>query len=65
MTDSLACVKERRRVLLPAALLVAVFAAIVWLPSPADAQALYGSLTGTIADSSGGGVPGATVTIKD
>jgi outer membrane receptor protein involved in Fe transport len=41
-------------------------AATIWLlPAPASAQALYGSLTGTIADGSGAAVPGATLTIKN
>jgi outer membrane receptor protein involved in Fe transport len=65
VTESVACVRARSRLLLPAALIAAVAAAIVWLPLPADAQTLYGSLTGTISDVSGGGVPGATVTIKN
>ena len=65
MTESVACMRVRGRPLLPTAVIVAVVAALAWLPSPADAQALYGSLTGTISDTSGGGVPGATVTIKD
>src|SRR5918993_4502423 len=34
-------------------------------PTPAAAQALYGSLTGTITDTSGAAVPGATVTIRN
>ena len=41
-------------------------AATLWLmPAPAAAQALYGSLTGAIADGSGAAVPGATVTIRN
>ena len=41
-------------------------AATMWLlPTPAASQALYGGLTGTIADGSGAAVPGATVTIKN
>jgi hypothetical protein len=40
-------------------------AAICLLPAPTAAQALYGGLTGTIADGSGAAVPGATVTIKN
>ena len=41
-------------------------AATIWLlPTPAAAQALYGSLTGTIADATGAAVPGATVTIRN
>ena len=64
MTESVAR-RVRRRLLLPAALIAAAAAAIVWLPLPADAQALYGSLTGTISDTSSAGVPGASVTIKN
>jgi hypothetical protein len=45
------------------ALALAVMATVS--PSTAAAQTLYGSLTGTIADSSGGAVPGVTVTIRD
>jgi hypothetical protein len=56
---------RERCLLFPAALIVAVAAAIVWLPRPVAAQALYGSLTGTITDTSGAGVPGATVTIHN
>lgn len=45
---------------------VALLAAILLMASPtiARAQVLYGSLVGTVTDSSGGAVPGATVTIK-
>lgn len=40
-----------------------VLAAAVWLlPAPVAAQALYGSVTGMVADDSGASVPGATVT---
>jgi len=45
--------------------IAAVTAAIAALSSPTGAQVLYGSLTGTIADMSGAGVPGATVTITN
>src|SRR5262245_15591135 len=41
-------------------------ACTIWaLPGPAAAQALYGTLTGTISDVQGAAVPGATVTIKN
>ena len=45
--------------------MAAALAAIWLLPVPGAAQALYGSLTGTIADTSGAAVPGATVTITN
>jgi hypothetical protein len=44
---------------------VALAATISLLPSPAAAQALYGTVTGTIADGTGAAVPGATVTIRN
>ena len=57
---------RRRRLPSFTACMAVVLAATVWLaPAPAAAQALYGSLTGTIADGSGAAVPGATVTIKN
>jgi len=34
-------------------------------PQPASAQAVYGSVFGTVADSSGAVVPNATVTVLD
>ena len=34
-------------------------------PLAARAQAVYGSIVGTVVDSSGAGVPGAKVTITD
>src|SRR5262245_29112066 len=46
---------------LPAALLVLMLGL---LATPAWAQAVYGSIAGTVDDSSGAAVPGATVTIK-
>jgi outer membrane receptor protein involved in Fe transport len=49
----------------PQWLAMAMACALSVLPTTASAQAIYGSLTGTIADVSGGGVPGATVTIKN
>jgi len=43
-----------------------VLAFTIWvLPAPAAAQALYGTLTGTISDVQGAAIPGATVTIKN
>ncbi|MGH9310760.1 MAG: carboxypeptidase-like regulatory domain-containing protein, partial [Vicinamibacterales bacterium] len=42
-----------------------VVACAAMLPAAVQAQAIYGTLTGTIADASGAGVPGATVTIKN
>jgi outer membrane receptor protein involved in Fe transport len=49
---------------LKAALVVAIvsIAAALLAPPPASAQALYGSIVGTVADNSGAPVPGATVT---
>ena len=40
-----------------------LFAALVVLALPAGAQVLYGTLVGNVTDSSGGAVPGATVTL--
>jgi outer membrane receptor protein involved in Fe transport len=54
----------RRLIKLNSCIAVAL-AAICLLPAPTAAQALYGGLTGTIADGSGAAVPGATVTIKN
>ncbi|HJS56974.1 MAG TPA: carboxypeptidase-like regulatory domain-containing protein, partial [Vicinamibacteria bacterium] len=36
---------------------------MVWPPSPSTAQAVYGSIAGTVTDSSGAGAPGASLTI--
>ncbi len=44
-------------------LALALAASLVLLPAVASAQTLYGSVTGTIADDSGGSVPGVTVTL--
>jgi hypothetical protein len=35
------------------------------VPSPASAQAVYGSISGTVKDSSGGVLPGVTVTVTN
>ncbi|PYV08235.1 MAG: hypothetical protein DMG07_26395, partial [Acidobacteria bacterium] len=48
-----------------AAALVAVAAALVVLPQPGRAQAVYGQIFGTVRDASGGAIPGAEVTITD
>ena len=42
---------------------VALLLAVGWLPPPSAAQAVYGSIAGTVADSSGARAPGATLTI--
>jgi hypothetical protein len=44
---------------------VALAATIALLPATAAAQALYGSVTGTIADGTGAAVPGAAVSIRN
>jgi outer membrane receptor protein involved in Fe transport len=57
---------ERCRLLiLQSWMAVALAGALFLLPAATAAQAIYGTLTGTIADTSGAGVPGATVTIKN
>ncbi len=45
------------------ALLAVLVAALLALAGPSDAQVLYGSLVGNVADTSGATVPGATVTL--
>jgi outer membrane receptor protein involved in Fe transport len=63
VSDPKVFARERfRRLILMAVVLVATTSL---LPTPAAAQALYGSVTGTIADDTGAAVPGATVTIKN
>ncbi len=52
------------RLLFQSALAVGLAVAL-GLPATAAAQVLYGSVTGTIVDTSGAAVPGATVNIKD
>src|SRR5438067_1376653 len=42
---------------------VLIVGALAWSPAPAHAQAVYGSVGGTIVDATGSPVPGATVTI--
>ena len=49
------------RYTLMAAVALALVAALV-APPPASAQALYGSITGTVTDQQGAAIPGATVT---
>jgi len=46
----------------PILALLAVVATVMW-PAPATAQAVYGSIAGTVNDSTGAALPGATVTI--
>ncbi len=44
--------------------LALAIAAAMWLaPSPTLAQAIYGTVTGTVVDDSGAAIPGATVTL--
>ena len=48
------------------ALVLALFAgASLLLIAPASAQSVYGSIFGTVSDSTGAAVAGATVTVKD
>jgi hypothetical protein len=44
-------------------LAAAAAVALCLSPVPAGAQALYGSVTGTVSDDSGAAIPGATVTV--
>jgi hypothetical protein len=36
---------------------------LAWSPAPVNAQAVYGSISGSIVDASGSAIPGATVTV--
>jgi outer membrane receptor protein involved in Fe transport len=56
---------ESVRLLLESGMAIALAATIWLLPTAAGAQALYGSMTGTVADGTGAAVPGANVSIKD
>jgi hypothetical protein len=56
---------RRRLFIFDSWLTVALTATISLLPASAVSQVLYGTLTGTITDSSGASVPGATVTITN
>ena len=49
------------RYTLKAGVALAIVAALI-APPPASAQALYGSITGTVTDPQGAAIPGATVT---
>ncbi|HMF60014.1 MAG TPA: TonB-dependent receptor, partial [Vicinamibacterales bacterium] len=57
--------RESLRLLLESAMAIALAATISLLPTAATAQALYGSMTGTVADGTGASIPGASVSIKD
>ena len=48
-----------------AALALAIACASLVLLTPVRAQSVYGSIFGTVTDSSGAAVPGATVTVTD
>lgn len=48
------------------ALVLAIFAcASLLLIAPASAQSVYGSIFGTVTDTTGAAIPGATITVKD
>jgi carboxypeptidase family protein/TonB-dependent receptor-like protein len=51
-----------RRVPLQSIVRLALFL-LAWGPSPANAQAVYGSVSGVVTDTTGAVVPGATITI--
>jgi outer membrane receptor protein involved in Fe transport len=66
VTQPKVVVRNRCRLLVLESFMAVVLAATIWLlPSTAEAQTLYGGLTGTIADGTGAAVPGAAVTIKN
>jgi Carboxypeptidase regulatory-like domain len=47
------------------ALVLAVFVGLLCLPNSSHAQAIYGSLYGTVTDNTGAVVPNATITVTD
>ena len=53
------------RTILTSGLALVLAALVVLCPAPASAQALYGTITGSVADDSGASVPGATVTVTN
>ncbi len=55
--------KHPVRTILKSWMAVAMAASLFLLPNSANAQALYGSMTGTVTDDSGAAIPGATVTV--
>lgn len=54
-----------RSSLVGVALVLLLVAMFCWSSIPAQAQAVYGSIIGTVTDSSGAAVPNATVTVSD
>ena len=65
MTEAKVFGRKCVRLLLETWMAAALAATIGLLPATAAGQNLYGSMTGTITDSTGASVPGATVNIKD
>ncbi len=53
------------RTLLTGVLACALAALVVLCPTPVAAQALYGTVAGTVVDDSGAAIPGATVTVTN